>query len=75
MLHRLTDFVVGRTDQILVLAGPHLLLILVSLAISTPLGLSLGITAAYSRGFRAVVLYILDFVTTASVGMPTVLVP
>jgi osmoprotectant transport system permease protein len=58
------DFVVDRIDQILYLTGQHLALILSAMAVSIPLGLCLGIMASYSRWFRAVVLYLVDLVTT-----------
>src|SRR5262245_66491361 len=58
------DFVVDRIDQILYLTAQHLALILSAMAVSIPLGLCLGILASYSRWFRAVVLYLVDLVTT-----------
>lgn len=72
----LTDFVVNRIDQILYLTAQHLGLILVAMAVSIPLGLCLGIVAAYSRGFRAVVLYLVDLVTTIpSIALFGLLIP
>ena len=70
------DFVVDRIDQILYLTGQHLALILSAMAVSIPLGLGLGIMASYSRWFRAVVLYIVDLVTTIpSIALFGLLIP
>lgn len=72
----LTDFIVHRSDQILYLTGQHLLLILTSLAVSIPLGLCLGVVASYSRVFQAVVLYLVDLVTTIpSIALFGLLIP
>ena len=70
------DFVVDRIDQILYLTGQHLALILSAMAVSIPLGLGLGIMASYSRWFRAVVLYLVDLVTTIpSIALFGLLIP
>jgi osmoprotectant transport system permease protein len=70
------DFVVDRIDQILYLTGQHLALILSAMAVSIPLGLCLGIMASYSRWFRAVVLYLVDLVTTIpSIALFGLLIP
>jgi osmoprotectant transport system permease protein len=70
------DFVVDRIDQILFLTGQHLALILSAMAVSIPLGLCLGIMASYSRWFRAVVLYLVDLVTTIpSIALFGLLIP
>jgi osmoprotectant transport system permease protein len=69
-------FVVDRIDQILYLTGQHLALILSAMAVSIPLGLCLGILASYSRWFRAVVLYLVDLVTTIpSIALFGLLIP
>jgi len=70
------DFVVDRIDQILYLTAQHLALILSAMAVSIPLGLCLGILASYSRWFRAVVLYLVDLVTTIpSIALFGLLIP
>jgi osmoprotectant transport system permease protein len=70
------DFVVDRIDQILYLTGQHLALILLAMAVSIPLGLCLGIMASYSKWFRAVVLYLVDLVTTIpSIALFGLLIP
>jgi osmoprotectant transport system permease protein len=70
------DFVVDRMDQILYLTGQHFALILSAMAVSIPLGLCLGILASYSRWFRAVVLYLVDLVTTIpSIALFGLLIP
>jgi osmoprotectant transport system permease protein len=70
------DFVVDRIDQILFLTGQHLALILSAMAVSIPLGLCLGIMASYSKWFRAVVLYLVDLVTTIpSIALFGLLIP
>jgi osmoprotectant transport system permease protein len=70
------DFVVDRIDQILYLTGQHLALILSAMAVSIPLGLCLGIMASYSKWFRAVILYLVDLVTTIpSIALFGLLIP
>src|SRR2546426_952058 len=72
----LTDFILGRMDQILQLTGQHLLLILGAMAVSIPLGLCLGVAASYSRGFRGVALYLVDLITTIpSIALFGLLIP
>src|SRR5262249_44036706 len=75
-LGTVTDFILQRRDQILSLTGQHLLLIAGALLVSLPLGVVLGVAASYSRGFRAVILYVLDLVTTVpSIALFGLLIP